>query len=111
MEDFSEALNSILSSPEDMEKIMGLARELSGSADSGHSEQSTGAQIDPKLLSIAAKLSGDMGASRDKMRLIEALRPYFPPEKMGKMERAVRIAGLITAAKRVLPELGGAGNV
>ena len=31
MGEFEEKLNSILSSPKDMEKILGLARELSGS--------------------------------------------------------------------------------
>ena len=61
MGEFEDKLNSILSSPKDMEKILGLARELSGSlggdghkdtaaANTSPKQQPSG--FDPKLLAL-----------------------------------------------------------
>ena len=38
------------------------------------------------------------------MQLLNALRPYLKEEKQGKVERAARLARLITVGKRFLTE-------
>ena len=68
MGEFEDKLNSILSSPKDMEKILGLARELSGSLGGGDEQKDTAAAevspkqqspgFDPKLLSLFTRLMG-----------------------------------------------------
>lgn len=114
MSDFEDALNSILSSPKDMEKIMGLAKELgSSSAQKMDSAQQSGnSGLDPKLLGILGKLMGDLSdGNDDKKKLAEAMKPFLS-EKRGKdLDRAIKIAKIAKLAKNVLPELGGELNI
>lgn len=122
MAELEEMLNSVLSSPQEMEKIMGLARQLSAShgeaapppeprAPSGAAGLFDG--LDPKTLGLITRLMGEFSASGkdDKTALVEALKPYIKSERGADLEKAVKIARLARLARTVLPELGGEFNL
>ena len=52
-------------------------------------------KLDPKLLSMAAKLMGQMGRQDDRRTaLLQALRPFVKPERYAKLDKAIQIAKL-----------------
>ena len=113
MAGFEDALNSILSSPQDMEKILGLARELSGSAESQPKEapepgpQSLG-DLDPKLMRVFGKIMGEFNSGADdKTALMASIKPYVRPERRETLDKAVKIARFARLARLAMSELGG----
>lgn len=129
MSDFEDKLNAILSNPEAMAQVMGLAQSLSsGGAFGGERKQeqpppqgerdsgtdSFGglgdlfSQIDPKMLQKLLPLIGEI--SRDdgdeRIKLLYALRPFLKPERRDKVERAVKAAKLIHIGKKFLTSMG-----
>ncbi len=121
MGDFEDMLNSILSNPKDMERIMGLARELSGEdAKSGqepekpkseetHTSAIPGLEgLTPGMLSAIGKLLGQFRQKDDgKAALIASMKPYVRPERREALDRAVKIAKIARIARTAMSELGG----
>lgn len=116
MGEFEDALNSILSSPKDMEKILGLARELSGSAESqekaeppkGEPEIPGLGDLNPKLLGVFGKLMGELKSRDDgKAELVASMKPFVRPERREVLDKAVKIARLARVARIAMKELGG----
>lgn len=119
MSEFDDKLSSILSSPQDMEKIMSLAKELSGSLGGGgepeapaqpvkKAEASPFDDFDPRLFDIVRRVMGEYSSRQnDKKALVESLKPYVREERRSDLDRAVKIAKLYHAAKIVLKEFGG----
>jgi hypothetical protein len=110
--DFDDKLNSILSSPKDMEKIMDLARQLSG--ETSHEEpkqsknQNTLGDFDPKLIGLVQRVMSEYTAGEnDKKKLIDSLKPYVKEERRDDLDRAVKLAKLYRAAKVAFSEFGG----
>ena len=115
MAEWEEKLEGILSNPQAMEQIMALAKSLEGGntqpADTSSTPEaptpapfsapdlsqlmSGVGQLDPKLLSMAAKLMGQMGKQDDRRTaLLQALRPFVKPERYAKLDKAIQIAKL-----------------
>lgn len=114
MAEWEEKLEGILSNPQAMEQIMSLAKSLEGGNESAASSASTPApssptalpdlsgllgsvgKLDPKLLSVAAKLFSQFGGQQDDRRtaLLQALRPFVKPERYAKLDKAIQIAKL-----------------
>lgn len=115
MAEWEEKLEGILSNPQAMEQIMSLAKSLEGGDRSSAPSSPTPApppststpsldlsqlmgnvgQLDPKLLSIAAKLMSQMGKQDDRRTaLLQALRPFVKPERYAKLDKAIQIARL-----------------
>lgn len=134
MSDFQEKLNQILSSPEEMDKIMGMARTLSGSLgqsgdDGDVPAAATGGgglpnlsgltsmlgSVDPKIVGLVSRAIGEYSSGRsDKSALISAMKPYVKPDRRDKLDQAADIAKLVRIARLVLSELPGgddSGNV
>lgn len=125
MGEFEDKLNGILSSPKDMEKILGLARELSGSlgsepsATEGNKAESplgglgsvmnSFGDIDPKILTIISRLMGEYSSSKkdDKSALVASIKPYLREERREGLDRAVKIAKIAHIAKIALSEFSG----
>jgi hypothetical protein len=118
--ELEDKLNSILSSPEDMQKIMGLARSLSGSlgGDSGGTPpESLPAQgdapplgdLDPKMLGMLTRLMGQFSASSksDKTAILNALTPYLKDDRKKAIGRAAEIAKIAKVAKLAFSEFSG----
>ncbi len=128
MSEFEDKLNAILSNPEAMAQVMGLAQSLSGSgafdpsqtqenstqpgAQTNSSSNSSGgigdifSQIDPKLIERLLPLLGEFGGSDERLQLLYALRPFLKPERRDKVERAAKAAKLIHIGKKFLTSMG-----
>lgn len=138
MSELEDNLNKILSSPEDMEKIMGIARSLSGSAGGTPSGEASPAgesagsadgaaappldlaslssalgKIDPKLFRLVSRVLSEYGStSNDKAALLSAIKPYLKEDRRAKMDKAVEIAKYARLAKAAFAEFtGGDKNV
>lgn len=115
MAEWEEKLEGILSNPQAMEQIMSLAKSLEGGtaqqADTSPAPAAPASppssapdlsqllsgvgQLDPKLLSMAAKFMGQMGKQDDRRTaLLQALRPFVKPERYAKLDKAIQIAKL-----------------
>ena len=125
MSEFEDRLNSILSSPEDMKRIIGLAKSLSGAQNAQENREQNGEKhasqqeeeqsnawdfgdIDPKLMGVLSRLMREYSAGQpEKFELLAAIRPYLRKERRDNMDRAVKIARLAHVAKLALSEFPG----
>ena len=131
MSEFEDKLNAILSNPEAMAQVMGLAQSLSGSGafGGGPSQESAAppknshadntdssfgslgdlfSQIDPRMIERLLPLIGELsrGENDERMQLLYALRPFLKEERRDKIERAVKAAKLIHIGKKFLTSMG-----
>ena len=126
MSELQDKLNSLLSDPAGMAQVVQLAQQLSSTMEpSTAPTPQSGAPTPPpspnpppstalpggidlstvsRFLPMLQALSLDQSHS---MQLLNALRPYLKEEKQGKVERAARLARLITVGKRFLTEWEG----
>ena len=126
MSELQDKLNSLLSDPAGMAQVVQLAQQLSSTMEpSAAPMPQSGAPTPPpspnsppstalpggidlstvsRFLPMLQALSSDQSHS---MQLLNALRPYLKEEKQGKVERAARLARLITVGKRFLTEWEG----
>lgn len=123
MEDLEGKINALFSSPESMERIMQLARSFSGNDKSGSSASSQdetpdakGATdnlggFDPRLMMMLTGALKEFSAPSETERLISAIKPYLSSGRVEKVDKALSIARLAKVARKVIPELGGTGNV
>ncbi len=120
MAEFDDKLNSLLSNPDAMSQIMQLAQSLSGetasaapppaqpapppeASPSGLLSALTGGG-DPSLLMKLLPLIQELGSGQDSpaRTLLYALRPYLKPERQEKVERALQLARLFHAGRKLL---------
>ncbi len=120
MGELEEKLESVLSDPEAMARIMSLAKSLdlgSGQSRNGTAPESVPppeppspapqraaggdlleglSALDPKLLSAAAGLFAQYQNGNDDRRvaLLNALRPFVREERYAKLDKAIQIARL-----------------
>lgn len=113
MSELEEKLGAILSNQDAMSQIMSLAKSLGGgSGDSspppaGPPPEGTAGEtppspppaeggLDPRLLSMAAKLAGAYSNAGDDRRvaLLTALGPFVKQERQVKLNKAIQIARL-----------------
>ncbi|MGX8698386.1 MAG: hypothetical protein ACSW8F_00470 [bacterium] len=103
-------LSQLLSDPAQMQRIMGLARELSESAPQEEPQEKPTEEpplLDPALLPRLMKLLRGVNEGDDKRALVEALKPYVAEEHRGDLDRAIKIARLARVAKLAMGEFGG----
>jgi hypothetical protein len=128
MSELEDKLNKILSSPAEMEKIMGLAKSLSGSLGTQPSGESAAASagpvpdlgglastlkdLDPKIFRLMTRLIGEYTtAKNDKAALLSAIKPYLKEDRREKIDRAAEIAKLARLAKIAFSEFSGGDKV
>ena len=120
MSELDEKLNALLSDPGSMAQIMQLAQQLSGSMGGDtaqHAAASAAASppppaplggIDPQTIARYLPLLQELTRDTSQTtQLLYALRPFLKDGKQDKVERAARLARLITIGKRFLTEGGG----
>lgn len=110
MSELEDKINSILSSPEEMEKISRLASQLMG----GTIPEKPGVQkpdeekSDEEMLGKLQKMvQKAAGGGSDKTGLIKALSPYLREDRRQKLQKAVRLAQAARLAGIAMNELGG----
>lgn len=121
MSELEDKLNSILSSPEEMEKLLGVARSLSGSlgaSKAASDEVQPGMQdfasaasalgdMDPKMFKMMTHLLSEYSSHKsDKTPLLQAMKPYLKEERYSTIDRAAEIAKLAHIAKIAFGEFG-----
>ena len=120
--ELDEKRNALLSDPGSMAQIMQLAQQLSGSM-GGDTAQPAAASaaasppppppaplggIDPQTIARYLPLLQELTRDTSQTtQLLYALRPFLKDGKQDKVERAARLARLITIGKRFLTEGGG----
>lgn len=130
MSEMDEKLNTLLSDPGSMARIMQLAQQLSGTMGGAEKitpeppppppadpEDQTGGgtvgfgrigRAGPGAAGKAPAAAQEYGRSNSaSMQLLNALRPFLKPEKQGKVERAAHLARLIHLGKKFLSEWEG----
>ena len=116
MNDWEEKLNALLSGPEAMAQVVGMAQTLSqqlGGAvpSAAQSEPQRGenplgmlGSIDPALLTrlIPALRQLNRSESSEASAFLCALRPFLKPSRRDKVERACQLARIIHLARTFL---------
>lgn len=132
MNDLEEKLGAILSNQEAMSQIMALAKNLGGGNGGGGSAPqplntaeetppspppettagTAGLGLDPRLLSMAAKLAGAYSSAGDDRRviLLNALRPFVRPERHAKLDKAIQIARMTRVIRIALDSFRAKGE-
>ena len=105
MDDLETKLGEILSNPQMMQQIMGLAQSL------GQPSEKSGTNAPPSIPDLAAlqTISGVLSQSNmdaQQQNLLRALTPYLNQERIQKLEKAMRAAKLAKMASAFL-ENGG----
>lgn len=115
MSEFEDKLNSILSNPEELEKITRMAAQLMGGGEHGAADGPSPdaacaagvPDFDPGMIGRIGKLLGGMERKNDRGALIGALLPYLRPERQAKLQKAMRMAKMARLAGRAMREYGG----
>ena len=112
MGEFEDKLNSILSSPKDMEKIMDIARGLSASIPKADDmPKNPFGDIDPKMIGIMTRLFKEYTTTKsDKTALLSAIKPYVKSENRQALDKAGEILKISRIAKIAFSEFGGSDN-
>ena len=117
MNDWEEKLNTLLSDPEAMAQVVGMAQTLSqqfggGASPSGAQSEPQGGgnplgmlgNIDPALLTrlIPVLQQINRSESSEASAFLYALRPFLKPSRRDKVDRACQLARVIHLAKTFL---------
>ena len=97
MDDLEQKLNTVLNNPEMMGKILSMAQSL------GHTQEAPSeASFDPAMLRQMAGLAQNANLEPRQQNLLKALEAYLPPERLRKLEKAMRAAKMARMAGSVL---------
>ena len=108
MADMQTQLNAILTDPEMMQKISAMAQSLGLGAPPETPPESPPPmpEIDMATLQKLSGLAAGSAIDKDQRTLLSALRPYLTPERIGKLEKAMRAAKLASLASGILSQPG-----
>ena len=108
MEDLSEKLAGLLSSPEGMAKIQSAMAALGGVLPQDEAPPPPPAESGPDmaLLSKILPLLGNLNQENEDTRLLTALRPYLHGQRAQRLEESMRLMQLM----RLLPLLTEGGR-
>lgn len=137
MSEWEDKLNTLLSDPDAMAQVMGMAQSLSqqlggtggegapnGGAEKEAAGQSTNGDAPPELASLLAGLDPALlrklppllaqlnrPESGETAALLHALRPFLKPGRQEKLDRAAQLARIIHLGKVLLLPQEGQGHV
>ena len=108
MAELEDMLNQVLSDPEQMSKIAGLAQSLMGGMDASPPDtQNVPLPIDPKMLGRIQSLMGGSGEKNSSSEaLLRAMQPYLSEKRRMKMDKALKLARMAKLAGFAMDELG-----
>ncbi len=112
MSELEEKLGNILSDPNMMQQIMGMAQMLSPKPQENQpqkpqNQEDSQQMFDPRMLQAISSIAGQGGIDGNQQSLLKALQPYLSRERIGKLERAMSAARMAGAASAFL----GAGGL
>jgi len=106
MDDMQQKLNTILSNPDMMQQLMGMAQSLgqsqSAPQSAPHQQASAGFEtagnslqnLDINTIQRIAGLAQQAGIDANQQGLLKALSPYLTTQHINKLEKAMRAAKL-----------------
>ena len=113
MDGWEDKLGALLGDPAAMEQIRRLAETLGGSPPGpGEGSAAPPPPADGGLTELLGRVMGAFSAPSEAAKLVAALKPLLTPERADRLEKALRAARMVQAARTVLPELtlGGEGR-
>ena len=112
MAEMEEKLNSILSDPNMMQKIMSMAQALDSSnqTDTPNRQDSPFPDIDPAMVQRLTGLARQSGIDKREQSLLRALDGYLSKERVNRLEKAMRAAKMAKIATSAL-NLRGSTNL
>lgn len=96
MAEFEDKLNALLNDPNMMQQIMSMAQSF------GNGKTDAIPDIDPNMLKKLSMLSNQGSIDRNQQTLLNALHPYLSPDRIHKLEKAMRAARMAKVASGVL---------
>ncbi len=105
MDEMEEKLGAILGNPEMMGKIMSMAQSLG--AQEPKADKTPEPMPDLGMIKKLSGLSRQTGVDRQQQALLKALDPYLSPQRLRKLENAMRSAKMAKLAISVLGVQGG----
>lgn len=108
MDDMEQKLNSMLSDPQTMQKIMSMAQSLGGQQESPKFEGLP--DIDIGTIQKLSGLARQSGIDKNQRTLLNALGPYLSRERIGKLEKAMRAAKMAKMATGLMGSGGLSGR-
>ncbi len=108
MEDLSEKLAGLLSSPEGMQKIQSAMAALGGALPQEETPPPPPAESGPDLAMLGKilPLLSNLNQENEDTRLLSALRPYLHGQRAQRLEESMRLMQLM----RLLPLLTEGGR-
>lgn len=111
MEDLSERVTQLLSSPEGMQKIQSMMAALGGGPPQEQTPPPaptppTDGGVDMAALSKILPLLGGLNQESEDTRLLSALRPYLHGQRAQRLEESMRLLKLM----KLLPLLTEGGG-
>ena len=111
MDDLQAQMNAILGNPELMEQIRAMAQNVKPEADR---DMSTGPEhipetfpsIDINMLQKLSGLAGQSNIDKNQRTLLSALSPYLSPDRIQKLEKAMRASKMAGLATTLLGNTG-----
>lgn len=112
MSELEEKLGTILSDPNMMQQIMGMAKMLSVNQSEPQKQEAPPPppmpQIDGNLLNALSGIASGGGIDQNQDYLLKALHPYLSQRRIEKLERAMSAAKMASAASAFI-NAGGLG--
>ena len=111
MADFEETLNNIISDPDAMNKIMGLAQSLSGGQQKENQEKEPEPEEHPEENLLKQGMEFLKGSQNSREAdLLNALKPFLKEEKRGKLDRALKLARTTALIRSAVSAMGKGGK-
>lgn len=102
-----DKLNAVLGNPQLMQQIMNMAQSLGQSAPSSPppppQHEGPKPDLDPAMIGKFMSLAGKTNIDCNQKALLCALEPYLSPQRLEKLEKAMRAARLAGAVSTILP--------
>ena len=102
MDNLESGLQSILGNPQMMEQIMSLAQNFQSEPSPPPPQAEGMPELDFATIQKITSLIGKTGIDSQQKALLQALRPYLSPQRIQKLEKAMRAAKLAGIATTFL---------
>lgn len=108
MAEMEDKLNSILSDPNMMQKIMAMAQSLGGESEKSEAPSAVPAlpDIDMATVQRLTGLAKQSGIDKREQSLLRALGGYVSKERIARLEKAMRAAKMAKLATSALGTRG-----
>lgn len=104
-EQLEASLGSILSDPQQMEKIRAMAQSFMGTPPEEPAEAAAPSPPVGALMGLLGKATA--GGGSESERLLRAMQPYMRPKRRTKIDRALKITRLLGVAQAMIEQYGG----